>query len=221
MAFSTLFGGSGTDDVVAIAVDGSGNIYIAGYTDSSDIPRCRTSTRGGGVDAFVAKWNASANQIEYCTYLGGSDDDRASGIAVDAAGNAYVTGCTTSSDFPTLSSLQAHSGGGKDAFIAKLNPAGGLAYSTYIGGSGSDSGNAIAVDASGNVTVVGDTDSSNSPVRNPFQGSRRGPSDAFIVRVGAAGNNLIYATYFGGAGEDHAYAVALDSLGGTYFTHRR
>jgi hypothetical protein len=222
LSFSTYLGGGGLDSVKAIAVDGAGNAYVAGQTDSTDFPTAvpLQGQSGGGVDAFVAKLNVSGNALLYCTYLGGSWDDRAFGIAVDAGGNAYVTGWTYSPNFPTTSGArQRVPGGGRDAFVSKLSPSGsGLVYSTYLGGSGYDSGNAIALDGSGPAYVAGETTSTNFPVANGFRMSNQGRQDAFISKLNSTGSGLVWSTYLGGSGDDRAAALAVDSSGNAYVT---
>ena len=139
LSYSTLLGGSAFDSATAIAVDSSGSAYVAGFTDSYDFPTLGPSQsyNAGGNDAFVAKLNATGNGLVYCTYIGGSGDDRAYGIAVDPSGNAYVTGSTTSLNFPVRYALQSRLLGSRNAFVVKLSPAGNMMlYSTYLGGSG-------------------------------------------------------------------------------------
>lgn len=218
--FSTYLGGSGLDSARAIAVDAAGNSYVAGYTDSSDFPALNPlQTRGGGTDAFVAKLSAAGGLV-YCTYLGGSWDDRAFGIAVDAGGSAFVTGWTYSPNFPVTSgTLQRRLGGGRDAFAAKLNPAGNtLAYSTYLGGSGNDNGNGIAIDGAGNAYLAGDTYSGSFPLLYAFQGSRGGGQDAFVSKLNPSASALVWSTYLGGSGEDRANAIAVGASGNAYVT---
>ena len=160
LSYSTLLGGSGFDSATALAVDSAGAAYVAGFTESYDFPAANPeqNSNAGGNDAFVAKFNLSGNGLVYCTYVGGSADDRAYGIAVDGTGSAYVTGTTISANFPVRNALQSHLAGGRNAFVLKLNPAGNtLVYSTYLGGNASDNGNGIAVDAAGDAYVVGDT----------------------------------------------------------------
>ena len=174
--YSTYLGGGGTDQGHGIAVDGSGNAYVTGYTGSTNFPTSQPSAgaaNGGGEDAFVTKLNAAGSALVYSTYLGGSGTDAGQGIAVDGAGNAYVTGYTSSTNFPTANPLQAsNGGGGYDAFVTKLNAAGSaLVYSTYLGGSGRRFGQGIAVDGSGNAYVTGSTSSTNFPTANPLQAS--------------------------------------------------
>src|SRR5439155_9294175 len=154
------------------------------------------TTFGGVEDAFVAKLNPAGSALAYSTYLGGSGGDSAGGssnivsgdIAVDSAGNAYVTGITSSTDFPTVSPFQATLGGGTDAFVAKLNSGGSaLVYSTYLGGNSNDQGSGIAVDSSGNAYVTGSTSSANFPTTAAsFQPALRGGSDAFIIKIRSA-----------------------------------
>ncbi len=218
LSYSTYLGGGGMDAITSVAVDGAGNAYLAGWTTSTDLPSVNPAQalQGGSVDAFVAKLGPGGNSLIYCTYLGGRGDDRAFGIAVDSAGNAYVTGWTASSAFPTVLSLQSALAGGKDAFVAKLNPAGNvLLYSTYLGGAGNDSGNGIAVDSTGNAYVAGYTDSTNFPTRNAYQNSNRGSENAFVAKLSSSGT-LVYSTYLGGNGSDAAAAIAVDSSGDAY-----
>ncbi len=220
LSYSTYLGGSGMDSIRALAVDSSGNAYLAGYTDSVDVPVSGAfqSTSRGGVDAFVAKLNPAGTGLVYCTYLGGGYDDRAFGIAVDSYGSAYVTGWTYSSNFPTTNGArQRVFAGGRDAFVAKLNPAGNaLVYSTFLGGSSHDSGNAIAVDGAGNAYVAGDTYSTNFPVLNGYRSTNAGRQDAFVSKLNPAGSSLVWSTYLGGNGDESAAALAVDASGNVY-----
>jgi hypothetical protein len=219
LSFSTLVGGSsGFTAATAIAVDAAGAAYIAGYTDSYTLPAGNPAQNfnAGGTDAFVAKLNPSGNGLAYCTYLGGSGDDRAYAIAVDSTGAAYVAGTTTSPNFPTRNAEQSHLAGARNAFVFKLNPAGDLpVFSTYLGGNGSDTANGIAIDASGNSYVVGDTTSMNFPA-GAFQTSYHGSQDAFVSKLSSDGGHLLFSTYLGGAGTDHGAAVAVGSTGDVY-----
>ena len=172
LVYSTYLGGSGTDFGTGIAVDSSGNAYVTGFTTSTNFPTMNPlqATYGGGYDAFVAEINPTGSALVYSTYLGGSGDDFGRGIAVDSSGNAYVIGNTLSTDFPTMNPLQPANAGDGDAFVAQLNPTGSaLVYSTYLGGSGYDSGLGIAADSSGNALVTGYTLSINFPTMNPLQ----------------------------------------------------
>ena len=157
--------------------------------------------------------------IAYSTFLGGTGTDQGNGIAVDADGNAYITGQTSSTDFPGQSAVQAGSGGQFDAFVLKLDPTGtAIVYATWLGGELSDAGNSIAVDASGSVTVTGQTFSAGFPTRHALQSERRGTSDAFVARLTPSGSALVYSTFLGGSGTDTASAVALDADGNAYLT---
>jgi uncharacterized protein (TIGR03437 family) len=197
LIYATYLGSSGADSGLAIAVDASDNAYIAGETSSTNFPRtagCLQAALKGVQDAFVAKLNAAGTALVYSTYLGGSGMDSAVGIAVDISGNAYVTGWTSSRDFPTASPLQGASGGGTTAFVAKVNPAGSaLASSTYLGGSGGDGGQAIAVDTAGNLYVTGWTSSSDFPTASPLQAAFGGGSDAFVTKISGIATPCTYS----------------------------
>ncbi|MCW5979419.1 MAG: SBBP repeat-containing protein [Bryobacteraceae bacterium] len=218
LTYATYIGGSGLagDSGAAVASDAAGNIYIAGSTTSANFPRTAGSFAGGS-DAFVVKLNASGTAILYSRLLGGSGHDRALAVAVDAAGNAYVTGTTASADFPaTAGALRTVAAGDLDAFAARLDVSGALVYATYLGGSGADAGRGIAVDGS-EAVVAGFTESTDFPATSgALQPALRGAADAFVARLNAAGSGLIYATYLGGGGTDRANAVALDASGNAY-----
>jgi hypothetical protein len=204
-------------------VDSHGNAYTTGLTRSADFPTAHAiqPIYGGGYsDAFVTKINAAGSAFVYSTYLGGSLADQGYGIAFDGTGDAYVTGQTDSTDFPTVRAIQPNYGGGNyDAFLTKINAAGSaLVYSTYLGGSGDDSGNGITTDSAGNAYVSGGTTSTNFPTVNSFQSSLRGFGNAFVTKVNASGTALVYSTYLGGSGQDYAGGVAVDSSGNVHMT---
>ncbi|HVA46390.1 MAG TPA: FG-GAP-like repeat-containing protein [Pirellulales bacterium] len=245
--------------VNALAVDAAGNAYLTGnvfnakYSDPSASPpnepvlHAAQATFGGGqFDAFVAKIDTSGSALDYWTYLGGSGNDVGNGIAVDAAGSAYVVGTTMSTSFPTANALQSSFGGigldanglqesglvAGDAFVTKLSPDGSsFVYSTYLGGSGPDVGSGIAVDAAGNAYVTGQAGSADFPtlhaVQPVFGGDTRtqgnyydslGRGDAFLARINASGGALDYSTFLGGSGTDWGKAVAVTPGGGAYVT---
>jgi len=246
LVYSTYLGGAGYDQGNAIAVDSTGNAYIAGLTGSTDWPTLKAvqtvNHAGAAGSAFVAKIKVGGSALSYSTYLGGSGcnsgqaGDEAFGIAVDALGHAYVTGSTASPDFPTLDPLQPANNAnsmfcGTNAFVAKLSTAGSsLNYSTYLGGfagpNGEDAGNAIAVDASGNTYVTGVAGSSNFPTVNAYQpathstGSLAG--NVFVSKINSAGSALVYSTYLGGSGGafggDLGKSVSVDPSGNVYVT---
>ncbi|MDA8306865.1 MAG: SBBP repeat-containing protein [Deltaproteobacteria bacterium] len=222
VVYSTYLGGSGDDELNAISLDSTGNAYVAGWTDSTDFPvnNAIQSVNGGGCDAVVTEIAAGGKSLVYSTYLGGSVDQEAYGIAVDEKGNAYVTGVTSSIDFPVNNGLQStYGGGGCDAFVTEIAAAGkGLVYSTYLGGSGDDEAYSIAVDSSGNAYVAGLTGSTDFPVNNALQSVNGGGCDAFVTEIAAGGKSLVYSTYLGGSGDDEASGIAVDSSGNAYVT---
>ena len=227
LSYSTYLGGSFTDLGYHITVDSSGNAYVTGDTLSQNFPTAnpfqatnKATPTTSNPTAFVAKLNSTGSALVYSTYLGGSNEDVGTGIAVDSSGNAYVTGYTTSTNFPTVNPLQVSNGGGYDAFVSKLNAAGSaLTYSTYLGGSNEDVGTGIAVDSSSNAYVTGYTSSTDFPTVSPLQASYGGGNlDAFVAKFDAAGSALIYSTYLGGGGTDRGYGIAIDSSANAYVT---
>jgi hypothetical protein len=234
LSFSTYLGGSSVDVGNSIYVDGAGQAYVTGSTQSSGTPAGFPTTSGafqtdnaGSTDAFVTKLNDTGTALVYSTYLGGSSNDVGNGIYVDGFGNAYVTGSTTSSDFPTSSgAFQTSYGGGGDAFVTKLNPAGtGVSdrlYSTYLGGSSADIGNSIFVDGFGNAYVTGSTTSSDFPTSSgAFQTSYGGGGDAFVTKLNPAGTGVsdrLYSTYLGGSSADIGNSIFVDGFGNAYVT---
>jgi hypothetical protein len=235
LIYSTYYGGSSDDIGTGIAVDSSGNAYISGYTDSSNFPVTSGAFQvnyGGAVhNGFVVKFNSGGAALDYATFLGASGDDYAYGVVVDSAGDAYVTGATNSTNFPTANAFQPDFAGGLcgaapntfpcyDAFVAKLNPAGSaLDYSTYLGGTGSDYGYAIALDGSSNAYVTGYTTSTNFPTTaGAFQQSFGGSYDVFVAKLDSGGSALGYSTYLGGSGTEVGYGIAVDSCGRAFVT---
>ena len=220
LIYSTYLGGSAGDEAQDIVVDSSGNAYVAGVTFSTNFPTANAiqSTPGGGSDAFVTKLNAAGTALVYSTYLGGGGGDEAQDIALDSSGNAYITGDTNATNFPTANAIQSSNGGGfVDAFVTKLNAAGtALVYSTYLGGSNSDAAYGVVVDSSGNAYVAGYTASTNFPVANAVQNGNGGSDDVFLTKLNAAGSAFVYSTYLGGSDADHGADVAVDSSGNAY-----
>jgi len=216
LAWSTYLGGSSGDGGLGIAADPGGNAYVTGPTNSDDFPRLNPvqGARKGEFDAFVTKLTP-AGALSWSTYLGGSGDDVGRGIAADPGGNAYVTGYTYSADFPFP--VQGAIKGAYDAFVTKLTPAGALAWSTYLGGSGGDAGCGIAADPGGNAYVTGGTYSDDFPTLNPVQGARKGGGDAFVTKLTPAGA-LAWSTYLGGSFYDEGHCIAADPGGNAYVT---
>lgn len=220
LTYSSYLGGSGGDAGSGIVLDSSGDAYVTGTTGSLNFPTTSSgqTTTGGGKDAFVTKFNPAGTALIYSVYLGGSADDSATGIALDSSGNAYIVGYTYSTNFPTTSgAFQTANDGNADAFLAKLDPSGSsLVYSTYLGGSDTDYGYGVAVDASGDVFVTGSTLSMDFPTMSPLQVGNDGYSDAFVSEFNPLGTGLLYSTYLGGTGGDVGYAIALDGAGNPY-----
>ena len=221
LVYSTYLGAGGTDQGNAIAVDIPGNAYVTGETDSADFPGTAGSpiqnALGGGQDAFVTKVNALGNALSYSTYLGAGNTDRGLGIAVHTAGDAYVTGVTNSANFPGTagSPIQNALGGGQDAFVTKVNALGNaLSYSTYLGGTQADQGNAIAVDVGRRAYVTGQTGSANFPfTAGALDVTLNAIPDAFVTRIEDGGTMLLYSTFLGGNGADIGRGIALDGVG--------
>ena len=225
LVYSTYLGGGSTDLGFNIAVDGAGSAYVTGDTVSDDFPTTAgaAQTTPAGVNAFVTKLDATGSRLVYSTYLGGSGQNFGRGIAVDAAGSAYVTGVTEATDFPTTAGAAqtTHAGGVNDAFVTKLNATGsGLVYSTYLGGGDGDVGQGIAVGGAGSAYVAGETDSTNFPttagaLQTTYAG---GINDAFVTKLNATGSALAYSTYLGGSDTDTASGIAVDGVGSAYVT---
>jgi beta-propeller repeat-containing protein len=238
ISFAMVLGGNRSDEAFGVAVDGAGVIYVTGRTASPDFPvtgdafQPQPGTGGGvttGFDCFVARFAADGSTLLSSTYLGGTGNDEGRAIAVDGNGNAYVTGCTTSPDFPTANAIQTATAGPTgaaalkgDAFVAKLSPDGSsLIYATFLGGAGEDCGNAIAVDGEGHCYVAGETTSPNFPTVSSLQPLFGGPSpaatgDAFVTKLSPDGSSIVYSTFLGGSGDDGANGIAVDESGSAY-----
>ena len=227
LVYSTYLGGISSDfGYGGITVDDSGNAYISGVTNSSDFPTTaaayQTSIQGSN-DIFAAKLNMSGNGLVYSTYLGGSSIETCySGFSIDNSGNAYISGSTQSSNFPTtMGAYQPSLQGVYDVFVAKLNYAGSdLIYSTYLGGNNYDYGRGLAVDAFGSAYILGYTQSSNFPTTlGAFQTSYQGSSDIFVTKLNVTGTGLDFSTYLGGSNADYSYGdIITDDSGNAYVT---
>lgn len=221
LAYATYLGGNGVDKATSVAMDGSGNVYVAGFTASPNFPATAAAFQtawGGSYDAFVAKYSHTGT-LEYATYLGGSGDDEANAVAVDAAGDVFVAGYTVSANFPvTPGAYRTTQTAASDVFVSELNRSGSaLSYSTYMGGSGSDIANGVAVDANGNAYVTGATSSNDFPVTaTASQAALGGNNDAFLFKLDAIGSHLLYSSYMGGTGVDQGTALAIDKAGDIY-----
>ncbi|MGB2715717.1 MAG: SBBP repeat-containing protein [Vicinamibacterales bacterium] len=233
LVYATLLGGTFFDAIYEIDVDSAGAAYVTGTTQSNDFPT-QNAIKATQDDSFVTKLNAAGSALVYSTYFGGNHHDIPEGIAVDASGNAYVTGLTRSSDFPVVNAVQSIidptecSPGVRcgDAFLTKINAAGsGFVYSTYLGGNERDRGNDVEVDAFGAAYLVGDTLSTNFPTQSPLQASKAGAEDLFIAKFGPGGSSLAFSTYLGGSARegtgfsnDHLVGagIAVDGAGDVY-----
>ncbi len=224
--YVTRIGGTGTEVGNAIAVDSSGNAYIAGQTDSNNYPTVGTPIQGqnaGTDDAFISKINPTGTALVYSTYLGGSAGDLATGIALDSSNNAYVSGITGSSNFPTTTGAfqTTQSGSFDNGFVTEIEADGSTKiYSTYLGGTGGNDPFGIAVDSAGEAYVTGSTSSTNFPTVNPAQMSNGGGLDVFVTKFNSAGSALLFSTYYGGTLDETATGIALDSFGDAYVTGR-
>jgi hypothetical protein len=226
LTYASFLGGSDWEFGSAITVDESGAAYVTGSTQSSDFPATPgafDTSYNGYMDTFVVKVGPDGSTLEYATYLGGSSTwwDVGADIAVDGSGAAYILGYTGSWDFPTTpGAFDPTPNGGDDAFVAKLNAAGSaLVYSTFLGGSGFDTGSRIAANSSGAACVTGYTESSDFPTTpGAFDTSQNGSGDAFVVRLNAAGSALDYATFLGGSDDDRGEDIAVDGSGVAYVT---
>jgi hypothetical protein len=223
--YSTYLGGAKDDQGWSIQVDGAGNAYVAGETDSANFPttagvvqRLVPAKMAGSVTTgWLAKLNPAATALVFSTYLGGRGNDKIFGLALSATGNLFVTGATTSNNFPTTAGVVQRlfggtAGGLGDAFVADINPTGtAFVYSTYLGGRGDEAGASIKVDAAGFAYVVGLTTSTNFRVTaNANQATIKGAQNAFVTKVRPGGTLLIYSSYHGGSGTDAAFRVETD-----------
>ena len=226
LVYCTFLGGALVDEATGIAVDPRGQAYVVGSTDSSDFPTTSgafDTTRDGDNDAFVVKLSRDGSELGYSTLLGGSKSDFAAGVAVDPRGQAYLTGRTGSADFPTTpGAFDPTLDGAEDSFVARFSGDGSaLGYSTLLGGSASDFGRGIAVDASGEAYLTGESESADFPTTaGAFDRTYGGSFDAFVGKLRSDGSGLAYSTYLGGPAADLGEAIAVHPSGEAYVTGR-
>src|SRR4051795_1079341 len=223
LTYSTLLGGTAVDNGERISVDPGGNAYLLGFSSSTDFPTTAgafDTTTNGGFDTTLTKLNAAGSALVYSTYLGGSDGDGASGLTVDGAGSAYVTGGTPSANFPTTAGAYDRTLADSDGYVTKFNPAGSaLVYSTFIGGSSSDSITSIVLDAAGNAWLTGGGSSADFPVTLGAPDTTfNGAGDAVIAELNSTGTALLFATYLGGSNSEGGADIARDPNGDIYVT---
>lgn len=230
LIYSTYLGGTGIDNCYGIALDAAGNAYVTGSTfgdQTNNFPTTQGAFQrtapGGGRDSFVTKLNPAGTALVYSTFLGGNNSDEGEGIAVDSAGNAYLVGATSSTNFPLEGAHQSVNLGGS-AFVTKLNPSGsGLLYSSYLGKNvwprtGNSPGAAIAVDAAGIAYVTGSTAAADFPLVNALYPSFGGVLDAYVAKINTVTKTLSYATFLGGSERDNGFGIAIDAAGNAYVT---
>jgi hypothetical protein len=226
LTFATYLGGSTSDVAGGIAADSTGQVYVVGQTQSTNFPTHNAfqTAFGGNLDAFVTVLNNTFTSLVYSTYLGGPAADAGTGIALDSGKKIYMTGNTLGSVPVTGGVFQGTSGGGQDAFVAKLDPTlsgtASLIYSTYLGGSGAETADGIAVDpANGFAYVTGSTTSANFPLQGAAYPTIKGTQDAFVTEFDAAATApLKFSTYLGGSGSEVGVAIALDGSKNVYVT---
>jgi hypothetical protein len=223
VSWATYLGGSADEAPCCVAIDTAGSTFLAGTTSSADypgVPAISGNAARGGRDVFLTKLDATGKNILYSVFLGGTGDDEGFGLAVDSSGSAYVTGGTFSTDFPVMTAYQPAKRGAWDAFVTKLDPAGNLVYSTYLGGgarqpsasSADDTGFGIAADASGNAYVTGITYSSDFPFTLGTLTHTPDWGEAFVAKLGPLGN-LVFSTLIGGNDWDAGWAITLGNSG--------
>jgi hypothetical protein len=221
LIYSTYLGGSCADSALAVALDGGGNAYVTGFTQSPDFPvmNALQPTFGGGFsNAFVAKFNVFGGLV-YSTFLGGNNSDSGNAIAVDSGGSAYVAGYTRSANFPTALPLQPTLRGYQNAFVSKLTTNGrGLIYSTFLGGNGEDAAQGIALDRVNDVYLTGYTSSRNFPLMRPlFSTPPLEERTAFVTEINPLGTSLLFSTYYGGRSSDTGYGIKIDAQNNIVF----
>ena len=226
LLYSTFIGGDGSDQGYDIKVDGSGNAYIAGITSSSNLATVNAyqSALSGTGDAFLLKLNSTGDTLLYSSYFGGGGSDTAAQVELDSSGMVYIAGNTQSADLPLKNALDSTLGGTQDAFVARFDltqtGSNSLLYSTYFGGSGSDSATGLDVDSAGNFYISGTTDSNDLTTVNAYDSTFNGVDDIFLTKFNSTGGALLYSSYLGGADSEFGDGLAVDDSGNAYLSGR-
>ena len=221
LLWATYFGGSGDDRATSIAVDTAGNVLAGGWTQSSNFPTTGGQSTFGGVrDGFVLKLSTAGSSV-FSFYLGGAGSEAVNAVAFDAGGSAYVTGETSSTNFPVLAATQPSNAGGTDIFVVSYQSAGTMIFSTLFGGTGDDRALALAVDTSGFIYLGGTTNSPDLPLNNALQATRKGGQSGFVTKLTPAAQSLVFSTYFGGSkgtglNPEQVTALALDATNNVF-----
>ncbi|HJT88510.1 MAG TPA: SBBP repeat-containing protein [Bryobacteraceae bacterium] len=231
VTYSNFVGGAATDAITAVKADSQGHIVVAGYTTNYDLQSTGTAAQGsnaGSTDCFIIILDPTNNSVAYMSYLGGTRDESPTAMVLDSADHIYLTGTTTSSDFPTAGNAvqtalhlsTTSSTFTSDAFVSEIDPntPGGLVYSTYVGGTGNDIPRDLALDAAGNMYIIGYTESSDLPVTgSAYAAVLYGPSDAFLAKLDPTSTSLAYSSYLGGEARDDGRSIAVGPDGLVYF----
>jgi hypothetical protein len=222
LIYSTFIGGQKQDEALGLAVDDTGRAIVTGYTRSSNFPVTSGSydeVNNGASDVFLLRLNTAGSDLEYACFIGGFGEEAGRDVVVDTSGNAYVTGKTTSSNFPTTSAYDTSYNQGGDCFVLKMNADGtALEYSTFLGGTGEDQGNAIALYDNAYAIVTGYTLSSNFPIQNAYDSSKSSFEDIFVTRISRFGTSLDYSTFLGHSGHDFGQDIVVTTSGEAIIT---
>ena len=221
LIYSTYLGGSLNDDSYSIDIDSNCCSYISGSTDSLDFPTKNSyqALNAGSSNAFITKLSSAGSDLHYSTYLGGDVSGRGSGIFVDSSNYAYITGSTSSENFPTKNPYQSSLAGGGDSFAIKLSTSGSsIVYSTYLGGDSGEGGKGVVVGSDNCAYIVGNTLSMNYPTQNPYQSHLGGGWDVTLTKISSSGSSIIYSTYLGGGNSDYGNDLAINLQGCIFVT---
>ena len=221
LLFASFLGGTSSDYMYGCSADQNGYIYVGGYTSSSNYPTtsgCFDNTYNS-TDAVATKLNPAGSALSYSTYIGGTSTEISYAMTVSPDGYMYMTGYTSSSNFPTTSGCWDNINNSTDVFVVKINQTGSaLSYGTYLGGTSSDYGYGIFVDPFGSCLVTGYTSSSNYPTTSGCYDNTYNSTDIFVTKFNTTGSSLVFSTYLGGTSSDYGYGITSDQNGYVYVT---